>query len=537
MAGSDDARWYIPIFGLLIVRTQDQSRGVPSPLVWALALAAALSIHAKGNLFIATGVVAVALLAADLLQRRIPWTVLLIAAFTTGLLYLGGGDLAGFARYTIHVVESTRAYPEAFSQSDSAWAPALFLLGVACAGLARCLQIRHRWQWPLALAFGVLLFLLYKGAFVRHDAIHVIRSWTTVLLVVGTEIVAAICCWWACAIPRWRAKSAVGLAIASLALCSTPLSDWYARDILARDLQTQPTAAAKFARTPLKLRQWYFEQQWARVRHHAPLPDIDGSVTTIGTYYTPILAHGLRSETVPVVAHYEVWSPRTVAAIDRYLESDEAPQFLFRTANYPSVSNELSVARLYRPIVAEWYYTLLERRTEPLAVSSETLFEGDVGWNEPIEIPSEHRDSLLVAEVRFHRNVGGRLVGLFHHPPPVQMVLEKSDGSEASVRLNSLLSEQGVVAAAEVPDPDYGAHLRRRRYTGDDAPQTIIEGHWGGSGAALHLARHPVLTEVESNVRRIRFRAQTLGWDASALFAPELHVRIRVVSLLADPQP
>ncbi|MBW2160708.1 MAG: hypothetical protein JRH14_12245, partial [Deltaproteobacteria bacterium] len=117
LSASDDARWYIPIFGLLILRTLDRSPGVRSALVWALALAAALSIHAKGNLFIATVVVAAALLAADLYQRRMPWTVLLIVAFTIGLLYAGGGDLAGFARYTIHVVESTRAYPEAFSQS------------------------------------------------------------------------------------------------------------------------------------------------------------------------------------------------------------------------------------------------------------------------------------------------------------------------------------------------------------------------------------------------------------------------------------
>ena len=84
----------------------------------------------------ATGVVVVALLASDLYQRRIPWTVLLIVAFAIGLLYAGGGDLTGFAHYTIHVVESMRAYPEAFSQSDNAWAPALFLLGVACAGVS-----------------------------------------------------------------------------------------------------------------------------------------------------------------------------------------------------------------------------------------------------------------------------------------------------------------------------------------------------------------------------------------------------------------
>jgi hypothetical protein len=534
---SDDARWYIPIFGLLVLRTLDRSRGAPSPLVWALALAAALAIHAKGNLFIATGVAAVALLAADLYQRRIPWTVLLIAAFTIGLLYAGGGDLAGFARYTIHVVESARAYPEAFSQSYDAWAPALFLVGVVCAGVARCLQVEHRWQWPLALAFGLLLFLLYKGAFVRHDAIHVTRSLTAVLLVVGTETVAAICCWPTSAIPRWRATSAALLAVASLGLFLSPLSDGHVREILTRDVREHPGRVPEFVRTPRKIRQWYFDQQLALIRQYAPLEGVDGSIGTIGTYLTPVLAHGLRSETLPIVAHYEVWSPRGVTAIDRYLESDEAPRFLLRSANYSSVSNELSVARLYRPIFTDRYHTLLERRTEPLVASSQTLFDGTVGWDEPIDIPNEHWDSILVAEVRFHKNMAGRLVGFLHHPPHAQMVLERSDGGESSVRLNSLLAGQGVVAAALVAPPDHGEHLQRRAGPAAASVKSIQEGHWGGSGEALHLARHPILTEVESNVSRISFRARTLGWDASALFKPELQVRIRAVSLGAASQP
>ena len=85
LSASDDARWYIPIFGLLILRTLDRSPGVRSALVWALTLATALALHAKGNFFIATSVVTVALLASDLYQRRISWTAVLIAAHTSCL--------------------------------------------------------------------------------------------------------------------------------------------------------------------------------------------------------------------------------------------------------------------------------------------------------------------------------------------------------------------------------------------------------------------------------------------------------------------
>jgi hypothetical protein len=529
LSASDDARWYMPIFGLVVLRTLDRTRGAPSALVWALALGAALAFHTKGNLVIATGVVVVALLASDLYQRRIPWTVILIVTFAIGLLYAGGGDLAGFGPYLIHVVESTRAYPEAFSQSSNVWAPALFLLGVVCAGVARCLQVEHRWQWPLALAFGMLLFLLYKGAFVRQDAIHITRSLTAILLVVGTETVAAICCWPSDAIPRWRATSAAGLAIASLALFLSPLSDEWVRGILAREVVTHPPIAAGFIKIPFKGHQSRLDRKLARIQLETARLRVTGSAATIGTYHTPLLAHGVHSETLPVVAHYEVWSPRTATAIDRYLESDEAPQLLVRAASYPSVSNEVSIARLYRPTgIAGFNYTLLKRRTEPLVVSSQTVFEGIVGWDEPIDIPEEHWDSLLVAEVSYHKNIAGRLVAFLHHPPHAQMILEKSDGSEVSIRLNSMLADRGVVAAADVPHQEYGGHLQRRGVPG---VKTIQDGHWGGGSDALHLARHAILTEVESNVRRIRFRARTLGRDASGLFKPDLHVRIRVVSL------
>jgi hypothetical protein len=322
---------------------------------------------------------------------------------------------------------------------------------------------------------------------------------------------AAICCWSSSAIPRWRATAGTSLAIASLGLFLIPLSDAHLQKMLTRKFRDHVVAAETFVDTSIESRQASLDRRLARVRKAAPLDDIDGSIATIGTYQTPLLAHGLRSETLPVIAHYEVWSPRNVAAMDRYLESDEAARFLVRAANYPSASNELSVARLYRPISAARYYTLLERRTEPLVVSSRTLFDATVGWDEPIDIPPEHWGSLLVAEVHFRENMAGRLVGLLHHPPHAQMILEKSSGAHAIVRLNSLLADQGVVAAAYVA-----------------APQ---KGHWDASSRALHLARHPILTEVESNVRRITFRARTLGQDASALFEPELRVRIRVVSI------
>lgn len=535
LAASDDARWYMPIFGLLVLRTEDRSRGAPSMLVWALALGAALAFHTKGNLFIATSVVMCAMLAADLLQRRIPWTVLIFIASAVGLAYAGGADLNGFGRYTIHVLESTRAYPEAFSQSFSIWAPALFLLGVICAGIARCLQVEHRWQWPLALAYSLVLFLLYKGAFVREDAVHITRSLTAVLLVVGTETVAAICAEPSSALPPWRTTTSAGLAIVSLWLFLSPLSDEHVRGILADEVAGRPVLAAGFVKISLEGHQSRLDRKLATIRESAPYLGVGGSVATIGTFQTLVWAHGLRSETLPVVAHYEVWSPRSAAAMDEYLQSDAAPRFLVRTASFASALNELSIARFYQETATRGFnYTLLERRTEPLLVSSRTLFEGAVGWDEPIEIPAEHWDSLLVVEVDFRQNLAGRLVSFLHHPPHAQMVLERTDGTEARVRLNSMLAQQGVVAAADVPHDEYGGHLQRRGVPG---AKTIQDGDWGGGADALHLARHAILSEISSNVRRITFSAETVGLEASALFDPELHVRIRVVSLSERAEP
>ena len=529
---SDDARWYIPIFALLVMRAREKSPGLPTPLVVALSLGAAMALHTKGNFFIATIVVVLATLASDLYQRRMPWTLVLVLGWTIVLLYAGGGDLARFARYTLHVVDSTKAYPEAFSYSSEVLAPVVFLLGVACASAAWFLQVKYRWQWPLAVAFSILLFLLYKGAFVRYDAIHMMRSLTVMVLLMSTGIVAVISRWPSSLIPRRRAIATVGLGVASLVLFLAPLLDPDIGLPLLHELRGHPAAAVAFLETSLETRQQQLDERLASIRKEAPLQDIEGSIATIGTYHTVLMAHGVREETIPVIAHYEVWSPRTVAAIDRFLESDEAPQFLLRSANYTSVSNELTLARFYRPIHTEEYYTLLERRDEPLVVSSQTIFDGSVRWHETINIPEEHWGSVLVAEVRFEKNLAGRLVGFFHHPAHANMIVDKSDGTRARVRLNSLLASDGVVVAAYVGRP--------------------AKGNWGGAAWALHYARHPILTESKAEVRRLKFQARTLCGskivrlkrrrsaprcaDATALFERELQVKIRALSFATEAE-
>lgn len=528
LSASDDARWYVPIFGLLISRGDESFRGLRSPLVWALAFCVALAAHTKGNLYIAGVVLAFALMASDALQRRVPWDVLLILVFSVILLYAGGGDLGGFARYTIHVLESTRAYPESFSQSTGLLAPTLFLLGVVCAGVARSLQVEHRWQWPLALGFGLLLFLLYKGAFVRQDAIHITRSLTAVLVVVVTETVASFSCRWTEALPRSRTQSALALSIASVVFFLAPLSDGDVRELMIRDLPNRPVRAWALLGMNGEDHAYRRDRRLAYIRAFTPGLKVNGTVATIGTFQTPVLSHGLRAQTLPVVAHYEVWSPRAAAAIDAFLAGERAPRFLVRTSSYASAANEVSVARFYRPTnVKGFYYELLERREEPLEVRSRTIFEGAVGWNEPLEIPEAYRRSLIVVDLSYHVNLVGRLIGFLFHPPHAQMVLERLDGSETHIRLNSMLADQGVVAAANIPHQEYGGHLQQKGVPG---VKRIQDGHWGGASDALHLVRHRILTDVQSNVRRIELRARTLDRDASALFDPQIRARVRVLS-------
>jgi len=506
---SDDARWYVPIFALLAWRSRGLSTRAHVPLVAGLALATALALHAKGNFLIATVLLMVGLLVCDFLQRRTPWPVVLVTFFAIVLLFVGGGDLLGFGRHVLHVFESVSAYSVVFSSGHALLMPALFLLAVVFASVARCLAVEQRWQWPLAVVYALLLFFLYKGAVVRQDPIHVARALTAFVLFVATEAVARLGAQESGA-PAWRLRAGLGLDVLALCFVLLPLSEKDVRDRLKNDACSQVLELIASLTAPGEARELANEAGLAEVRRAVPLPEVDGSIAVVGTYQVPLLAHGLKPETIPVIAHYEVWSPRSAAMIDQYFESPLAPEFVLRTSNYESVSNELTLARHYDRFSAGKHHVMLKRRKDPLSVSWNTVIECDVGWDEPIAIPPEHRDSLLIAEVELESNALGRLVGFLLHPAHIQMVLSKPKKRSSRVRINPVLAREGVVVAG-------GGRS------------------WDATAAALHGTRHGLLSEVESRVKAITFRGRIAGRDAAALFKPRIHVTIRAATFHGHP--
>ncbi len=60
----------------------------------------------------------------------------------------------------------------------------------------------------------------------------------------------------------------------------------------------------------------------------------------------------------------------------------------------------------------------------------------------------------------------------------------------------------------------------------DDGSQKDRGPRLGRGADALHLARRAIESETSSNVRRITFSAETVGFEAPSPFDPELQVRI-----------
>jgi len=500
---SDDARWYVPVFALLEWRNRAQD--ARDPLAVGLALAVALGLHTKGNFLIAAILLVSSLLVCDLMERRRPRTVAFIVCFALVLLLLGGGDLPGFGRHLLHVFESTSAYSTVFSLSYSPVMPALFLIAVMLASAARALAVEHRWQWPLASVYALLLFFLYKGAFVREDAVHVSRTVTAFVLIVATGAVARLSSGEGTQDAR-RRRTVLGLEGAALLLSLSPLIHGDVRGRLEHDVSTHLAALPSFLTSSSEEKARANEANFVRIRRADPLRAVDGSIAAVGTYQVPMLAHGLRPETIPIIAHYEVWTPRAAAQIDAYFSSAQAPKFVLRTSSYASAANELTLAQHYEPVSSGKHHVLLERRTEPLALTWHTVLEREVAWGESLAIPEEYRRSLLIAEVEVDPNLLGRVVGLLHHPAHVEMILTKTDGTESRIRINPALARDGIVVAG-------------------------YEGSWYGLNRVFHRPRHPLLTQVESRVDAVTFRARTVGRDASALFGPAIRVRIRAATL------
>ena len=512
---TDDSAWLFVFFVQLLVVPDFRARRTTFPFALATMLSA-FATTVKGTFLLCALGVQTAILLLEISAWRKPlnsalW-LLALAAFLAAA-RVGPID---FIHHFRHVLGSLGGYAESFSLPGTlaqtllvAMSSALLLLAV---GL---LEARSRGRFALftVAAYAAVLWIAYKAAVVRPDWTHITRTFyvlvafgCTLSLAKATEIKELV-----------RGKSAekgsATVALASLMAAAAVLCYWFATGLGSKSVLDHVAALANAA--PQVLRHGFAatahrdKEAKAQIRRQYPLPEeVGDEVGVFGTFQTPVIAYGKRNVPLPVAAHYEVWTPQTIAATNEFLRSANAPKYLLYTATNQSASNAITLAEYYEPIANHDLLTVLRRREVPLRASEQQVIDRDATWDEVVPIPPEIQGHTLVAKITYNRTLLNRLTSVAYQPPRVYLVLYDERGPYAKIRLNRLILEDGVVLSAG-------------------------RGTWDGLSGALHSRRHAILTTpVEPSCSGFALTVEgPLGAQrARGYFARRLHVRVDEIS-------
>jgi hypothetical protein len=133
------------------------------------------------------------------------------------------------------------------------------------------------------------------------------------------------------------------------------------------------------------------------------------------------------------------------------------------------------------------------------------VLEKEIGSSERIELGREWRDGPVIAEVRYEKRFAAVLLSALYQPPEALLVLYGGETPVTKLRMNPLLSGEGMVLSS--------------------AP-----GVWDGRAEAVHGIRFGLLTDERTQAEAIGFEANgPAGRQWDTYFEPRLRVRLYVL--------
>jgi hypothetical protein len=510
---SDDPVW---LFALLVSqllipgvsRSQHWSlRPDPRWLTWPLLLdlgVCAVAANVKGSFLLMAGVLAAELTVLELRGRRAPALSASFVLLVAVLARLAGMRIGDWGPYTKHIIGSLSGYAESFSQAGPRAQGGVLIMSVF---LFLAFAAFHAWHSPDRFealvrwgALATLVWMVAKGPLIRQDGIHQLRAITSLGAFFAIYVVARRDEWGlrgrvACLLPALALSALFVVVVAgtpprrlSIELRLNRFSSFLREGMAAptaKDARARNEAAAKL------------QSAWSPT----------GSVAVFGTDQSLLLGHSGRRVALPIVASYEIWSPWTSRREREFLMGPDAPDYLLYTASPASGELALALAARYSEAERRPHYGLLRRRPAPLDVNKRVVFESSVDAGHRIEIPPDWRKGPAIAEVRYTKTLTNTLISAVYQPPEAFLVLFKGPTTVAKIRMNSLLSAEGIVLSS--------------------AP-----GVWDGKARALHGIRFGLLTDERVDATALGFEARGLAGNTwTRYFGPRIHVRIYIPEL------
>lgn len=423
------------------------------------AIVAAIALVKFTWLTLAMGV-AVLLTVEDVGRRRqwpIPTIVFLASCL---LLWVGfGQQLAHLPAWLATGWDTAAAYSEAMSTPVGPYQRRELLLfaltSLALLGMA-VVAVREtrpaRWRVVPVSGLALLLFVLFKLGFVRHDAHATVAMFAMPLLgtLVGAHLVA-------------RRDARALLAIAGvMALCVAS----YAYGLRRYSDRLTPPAhyliyGAQRLQTlrdfthPLRLHAQLTRERDAALstlREELPLPTLEGSADLYAFRQNLLLAHQIAYAPRPVFQSYGAYTPALAEANRRFLASDSGPRHvLFDAATidsrYPLMDDGLSLPLLLGAFEVReevGAFARLERSATPrAAVALTPRAEFEIEFDEEVNI--ETGDDAVWADVVVNKTLPGLLSRVAFKLPPLYVEVRTADQAVRLFRIISDVAREGML--------------------------------------------------------------------------------------------
>jgi hypothetical protein len=433
----------------------------PSARIRALvALGAAASSVATLAKFSVFPMAAAGFLIVDVVaisNRQFPVALAAYGSAMAGILAVVSPETSLIA-YLRASIEVASGYTEAMSLSGStlevvmATATMLVILGLVSRNEMR--RFRAGESSPVAAGgrvaiVAIFLWVCAKGGFVRHD-LHAMMAWY------GLGFAAAIYCAFS-----WRTLSRP-LVFACLVLTGVGLVGTCvrlrtpARTLVSEMIAQRKTEYLNWAAFLTRPAVWLSEQDAKehaaaeRVRSARPLPKLDGTVDTIPSMQSALIANGLQYWPRPVFQEYVTYTHGLVARNRAFFQGSRAPDYILMApgsidGRHPATAEGAIWPELlarYAPQDIIDGVALLRKRERPIDITMQPLRTLPAKMNSPVDLAALP-DKAVFAYIDVRPTFLGKLANLVLKSAALHIDVQYVDGNKAQYRFIPAMGREG----------------------------------------------------------------------------------------------
>jgi hypothetical protein len=426
-----------------------------SSLYYGLIAAGALLALAKFSMLAEVWLAVTAVSLDEVRRRSPPWSAIALAAGTAVFWLVAGQELTGFLPFLRNSAELAAGYGEAMSRDNVYYTPLTlrpFLVSAAIFTIVlAAIELKRKFGAAVLMLGGWvgLLLLLFKGAFVRADSLHIPPACGALLLFQVTYLTTRYRQW-----PRISAILLIPIVI-SAQLVSVFFDENIVKDSLSSYRASAHTIAGLAGWPKLKNE---LTEVHDRAIAQSPVLQAPMKATLYPAPSGLIERRDFIEQSRPVFISYAVYTRRLEQLNARWLATTLPPNVLFTIDSidqrYPSLEDGASW-----PVLLTRYavsgrlglHAILTRRVHSAAPKLVRLARIDGRLAKRVTLPAQGRD-LIFARLAIDLTLKGRLETLLYKPPPLRIRVGLDDGRTKSYRLIRGMADSEFLLSPLVAD-------------------------------------------------------------------------------------